>query len=319
MSSPKQRSTLLSRLSANGHREAVVHPHQNHLSAKSLRVSTQNIVNTRFIVLRTITDNISSQSSDGSHTDAEQDAVEWDGWPDGDWEKDFTWKQVEATKHLQVHWATRNNGGDRKGDDFATSWRDGRKSTRKCLGVIRCDNHKCERIVRPQTSARAIAKQVSCPCECGAQLSHLPCSVTSVLKTWAGGIHYINGGFHRHPRVTHVLHVSKAEEAAFRKIVENNPAIGPLGLLVGPRGLHSPGASVADISPAYLNIDRVAKDRRKLKGSNSISGDYFISEFTRFVNEHPGFVVFEQIGPVTVITVNLFIKRRELSDDKVFV
>src|SRR3984957_11525660 len=110
MSSPKQRSTLLSRLSANGHREAVVHPHQNHLSAKSLRVGTQNIVNTRFIVLRTITDNISSQSSDGSHTDAEQDAVEWDGWPDGDWEKDFTWKQVEATKHLQVHWATRNNG-----------------------------------------------------------------------------------------------------------------------------------------------------------------------------------------------------------------
>ena len=116
-----------------------------------------------------------------------------------------------------------------------------------------------------------------------------------------------------------MLHVSKAEEAAFRKIVENNPAIGPLGLLVGPRGLQSPGASVADISPAYLNIDRVAKDRRKLKGSNSISGDCFISEFTRFVNEHPGFVVFEQIGPVTVITVNLFIKRRELSDDKVFV
>ena len=37
----------------------------------------------------------------------EGEAVEWDGWPDGTFERLFTHAEVDATQGLQVHWAMR--------------------------------------------------------------------------------------------------------------------------------------------------------------------------------------------------------------------
>jgi hypothetical protein len=38
--------------------------------------------------------------------------MEWDGWPDGYFEKDFTFKEYNTTNWLKVHWAQKVGGGD---------------------------------------------------------------------------------------------------------------------------------------------------------------------------------------------------------------
>jgi hypothetical protein len=139
--------------------------------------------------------------------------IEWDGWPDSNWERDYSWEEVKATKHLQVHWATKTIGGDRRGDEFGLLWRYGKRSTRRCLGVINCDNSACKRIIRPQTTPRGIAKQLSHRCECGA--------------------------------------------------IRGNPTTGPLGLMLGRRGL----------------------GRCKLKRGTTVKADSFIHGYAQFTRD----------------------------------
>ena len=43
---------------------------------------------------------------------------DWDGWPNGTFECEFTFEEVEAYNNLQVHWATKSHGV-RGGNDFA--------------------------------------------------------------------------------------------------------------------------------------------------------------------------------------------------------
>jgi hypothetical protein len=97
---------------------------------------------------------------------------------------------------------------------FALSWKQGKRSSRRCLGVIDYDNGACKRIIRPQTTPQGIAFP---PVRCGAMLSHTACTVVSVLMSWNGGIHYANGGHHEHPRPTYQLHVSRSSTTQRRK------------------------------------------------------------------------------------------------------
>ena len=76
----------------------------------------------------------------------------WDGWPDGRFELDYDWDAVNRTGSLWVHWACKNTDGDRKGDNFASRWEQGKHSTRQCMGIIKCDNDDCSVLVRPQTT-----------------------------------------------------------------------------------------------------------------------------------------------------------------------
>ena len=56
------------------------------------------------------------------------DALEsrWDGWPDGIFQCEFTFKEVSDLNNLHVHWAMRTNG-HRGGDDVAESWMGGKR------------------------------------------------------------------------------------------------------------------------------------------------------------------------------------------------
>ena len=179
--------------------------------------------------------------------------VGWDGWPDGNFEADYAWDAVQSTGNLCVHWSCRNTGGDRKGSQLASSWEQGKHSTRQCMGIIQCDNDDCHVLVRPQTTPQGIAKQVLRACVCGAALSHASCPVRSVLWTWKEGIHYENGGFHNHDRLSHLLHLLPNEQAQFKDLISSHPTVGPLGLIVGVPGVTGPGKSVADISDVLLN------------------------------------------------------------------
>ncbi|KAG6844914.1 hypothetical protein H0H93_016316 [Arthromyces matolae] len=46
--------------------------------------------------------------------DSEED-VDWDGWPDGAMDRDYSHAQFSATDELITHWAHRSDGGDRYG------------------------------------------------------------------------------------------------------------------------------------------------------------------------------------------------------------
>jgi hypothetical protein len=242
--------------------------------------------------------------------------IKWDGWPNGYFAQNYDQDMLDETGDLHVHWACKNTCGDRKGSVFATSWEAGRRSTRQCLGILKCDNEDCQVIVRPQTDPRGIAKQLRLPCKCRAKLSHLRCPVRSVLRTWTGGIYYSNGGFHNHDRLTHILSLLPHEEDRFRAIVTAHPNVGPLGLIVGLPGLNGPGESVADISDVLLNPDRVRKEKQKLKKGDTHGGDTFIAEFSNFSEARPGFVIYSQLGAVTVIVLQTpFMVSQLVKDD----
>ncbi|KAJ6523218.1 hypothetical protein DFH09DRAFT_1047292 [Mycena vulgaris] len=226
---------------------------------------------------------------------------EWDPWPDEVFEMDVTWPEFERTKQLHVHWSCRVTGGDRKGDEMAGTWEAGKRSTRTCQGFIACDVDTCSTIARPQTTPQGIAGQLLRRCHCNGKLIHYSCGVKSTLHKWSGGVHFSNLGQHEHPRLTHVLHVSTREQARFEEIVAAHPGTRSLGLIVGVPGIHGPGESVADISPVYLNADRVQKERDKVKRGDGQGGDGFIAEFAEFAESHPDFVIFSQLGAVTVI------------------
>lgn len=60
--------------------------------------------------------------------------MEWDGWPDGTFERLFTHAEVEAVQGLQVNWAMRRHGGDRKGDHFSKTVEGGKSRNGHVLG-----------------------------------------------------------------------------------------------------------------------------------------------------------------------------------------
>ena len=240
---------------------------------------------------------------------------DWDGWPDGTFEREFTFEEVEAYNNLQVHWATKSHGV-RGGNSFAEEWRDGKRLRRDCLGIIECDNPDCAIAIRPQTTPKGIDRQVREGCKCGAVLSHFRCLVRSTLWTYSKGVHFINAGEHNHARPGHILHISKTEQVRFETLVNTNPATGPLGLIVGVPGINGPGDSVADISDVFLNAGRVGKERLKVKMKSYFGGDSFIAAFAKFLTEHPEFVIYSQLDAITVISVQSPFMRSQMVKER---
>ncbi|PPQ76027.1 hypothetical protein CVT24_006700 [Panaeolus cyanescens] len=249
---------------------------------------------------------------DVSSNDA-PDASKWDGWPDGHFSRNYTPEELVQTGKLRFHWASVVNGGDRKGRTDSSSWESGKRSTRKCLGVIECVDPVCRIVVRPYTKGHE--QQLEESCKCGSQLISKPCNVISVLHTWVGGIHYSNGGHHLHRRPTHILHLLPDQERRFQELVQSHPKSGPLQLVVGVPGLNGPGQSAAEISKVLLNAHRVSKERQKITNEVMPSADGFIAAFSRFENEHPSFVINSTIGQVTVISVQTEFMRSQLVKD----
>ncbi|KAJ7086352.1 hypothetical protein B0H15DRAFT_782057 [Mycena belliarum] len=249
---------------------------------------------------------VASSSSSSSHSttiiNVSSTRVDWDPWPNGDFHRTFTWKEFHASGQLAVNWACEPIGGDKSGRDDAVEWSRGKKAGRRCRGIIRCANPTCSIIVRPQTRMRGIQKQILESCRCGSELIHADCGIVSRLYSFAGGVHYINGGLHDHLRPTHILHLTRGQREKFTRIIQDHPNIGPLSLLVGRPGLHGPEPSVAEISPVLFNKDRIKSERRAVKQEGNLGKSEF-EEFAQFERDRPGFVVFSQFGAVTVVVM----------------
>uniref|UniRef100_A0A8H7XLG1 Uncharacterized protein n=1 Tax=Psilocybe cubensis TaxID=181762 RepID=A0A8H7XLG1_PSICU len=133
-------------------------------------------------------------------------AVDWDGWPDGEFSQDFSFDEVAKTGNLLIHWAHKVNGGDRYGNDHANKWRKGKRSSRRCLGAIICDNQDCTIVIRPKTSPQSIIMQMKESCLCGSYLIRQTCNVVAYTWRWSGGVHFYNTGIHKHRRPGRILH-----------------------------------------------------------------------------------------------------------------
>ncbi|KIM36003.1 hypothetical protein M413DRAFT_32045 [Hebeloma cylindrosporum] len=67
----------------------------------------------------------------------------------------------------------------------------------------------------------------------------------------------------------------------------------------------------------FVNAGRVGKERLKIKKGGLVgSGDEFISAFAKFTKEYPGFVIFSQLGAVTVICVQSPLMRTEMVKER---
>lgn len=248
-----------------------------------------------------------------------ENAENWDGWPDGDWSSKYSYKFFNATGGLMSHWASSSQGGPKKGSDKAKQWHNGHVTGRVCVGVITCDNPQCNIVIRPQTrnAGRQLQLQQNCSCGIGS-LTQIECGVISQIWKYEKGIKYINGGTHNHPRPTYTLHLTQNQWATFERIVLANPKVKALPLLVGVPTVNGPGESVAEISPVFLNKDRIKANRRKIiqHAQVDIGADNFIRQFSEFQGAHPGFVVHSTIGLVTVIVMQTRFMASNLVNDQ---
>lgn len=250
-----------------------------------------------------------SEMHDPHRMTAEQSSLSeavasWNGWPNGDFELDLCWDDWHGTGKLMTHWAHKIVGGHRGGAVDASTWQGGVRGKRVCLGILKCVTKECPTIVRPQTKPEYIDRQLLAKCRCGAAMEHYTCNITAEVWKYNDGVHYIHSGIHRHPRPTHVLHLSKSEEESFQAIVEAHPKAGPLALLVGVPTLRGPGTSVGDISDLLLNTDRIRKERQKAKKKGGAQGvDSFLDNFQEFTRENPDFVIYSEIGNITMIVM----------------
>ncbi|KAF9012028.1 hypothetical protein BDQ17DRAFT_1420423 [Cyathus striatus] len=167
------------------------------------------------------------------------DPAMWNGYPNVVKQKDGTKRDPEASK-----------------------WKDGAIYDHKCLGVINCDRQPACRVAyHPKTRSESLQLQLQQSCVCGGKLILKDCGVISTMYKWAGGAHFYNKGIHNHDIPSRVVTPLKQQKDKFVNTVHKFPHAGPSELLTGPRAPDGvPGESVAEISPAYANLDRVAKE-----------------------------------------------------------
>ncbi len=239
----------------------------------------------------------------------------WDGWPNGDFDLDIDHTTFEVTKKLIVHWSMKVNGGDKIHSAEAETWQAGKRSTRLCLGHMECDKETCHIIIRPKIDKPSREKQLAIDCRCGGNMVWKPCpggpggkGVRSVLHHWSGGVHYSNGGYHRHPRLTHEIHLTPKAELEFRELASSQPHLKALALIVGHPTLQGPhGKSVADIATSLTNSGRVQYERNKIRKSSGKKGtstdQHFLDIYSGFSQAHPDFIIRRVFREVIVISL----------------
>ncbi|KAJ7196708.1 hypothetical protein GGX14DRAFT_318451, partial [Mycena pura] len=217
----------------------------------------------------------------------------WDGWPNGVWERTYSLTEFQRSKKFRVKWAcstpgTTRQDAKRQGDKLAVRWQDGKRTRRFCLGIIKCDQQNCKIIIRPHVRPAGLRAQLEETCPCGGSLQHYPCGVESEYWLFQTGAHFKHNGTHYHERPTNVLHLTTLEEEKFANVVEEHPKIGPVQLLTGLPGIDGPGHSVAEISSALQNPQRIKYERRKVLGpAIRVRDQRFIPRIEEFKRKHP--------------------------------
>jgi hypothetical protein len=240
----------------------------------------------------------------------------WDGYPDGTFSATFTDEEYAVLGGLWFHWCSASNGGY-NGDPKAKEGVRGKGNRRKCLGVISCESQGCSIVSRIPTKGDAQQRHLDKPCICGARRALIRCNATSKTLKYAGGWYFAHEGTHTHGRPP-PLHLTRFQKESFQELVVSNPHLGAYALMVGAPRLDGERKSVTNISPIFNNMDRVRKERQKVKKSYGISnGRTFISAFRDFTQKYPGYLFRETLGDITVISIQSPFMLSQLVKDEV--
>lgn len=224
----------------------------------------------------------------------------WTPWPDGDFSRLFSNDEVAISKQIMVHWATLTHAY--QGNPEAVSWPQGRRSVKKCLGVVRCQTPDCAVRLRPTTRTESMRRLLSSPCKCGGSLCHIPCDVKMVIHEYLFGRHFEHKGTHDHPR-PHPIHLDLSEQRKLAGVVRSHPKAGPSKLMAGVPDVNGTSGPVTELSTTLLNSDRVKYEVAKIRRQNPGNGGDVIGGLVSFCEEHPNFVLYSTITQVAVISM----------------
>jgi hypothetical protein len=239
----------------------------------------------------------------------------WDPWPDGTLVFEGTRNDWTVSKHFSVHWATTPySNKPKKGADQgpnASTWKNGVRRSKRCIGVIECSNEFCGYTERPLTTKADLKAQTEklCP-QCQCRLVHVDCEVTIHSYEWAGGFRWEHKGFHDHGR-PRPIHLTKEEEAELERRVAENPTVSPLAMIMGGPGCKS----IADLSETLLNTHRLrwetSKSRQKLglKWSGNL-----VTDMSRFEELYPRTLVSEYLEELGVLCIQTDFMRQRAVD-----
>lgn len=241
---------------------------------------------------------------------------EWDGWPDGNFMRLFSLRDVTDTKNIQLHWSTMTQGYSQGSVDSET-WLGGRKAVKSCWGVILCRNESCVARHRPKTKRPQLSAQLNGTCFCGGQLEHITCQAKMIIHTFKHGKHFEHRGFHHHARPANRLHTTTAEDSEFAEIVKHHPKAGPTMLQAGVEILGGRTKPAPDISPLFINPNRVQYERRLhlIREAHGQYGGSFVARWKEFCEKHDEYIVHSNFGEITVISMKSDILAGEFVKD----
>ncbi|KAJ7605638.1 hypothetical protein FB45DRAFT_1143876 [Roridomyces roridus] len=217
---------------------------------------------------------------------------EWDPWPSGTWNEKYKRRYYDECK-FTVHWAceARGSGKNETGSKDAETEHGAKHVHRVCLGVMKCTSALCEVITRPQTKQSGRNQQLDNGCSCGHPLQWHGCDAEMKYWVWRNGARFKHSGYHNHePPPTR--HLTAAERARFAKMVKAHPRVGPAKLIAGIPGVDGPGESVLDISPVFVNPQRVQYERAKiLKPANSTRDERLLPKIRLLQEQNPTWTI----------------------------
>lgn len=181
--------------------------------------------------------------------------------PQGDFTIFVAAPKASAERIVKGEWAWKNNGRSGHGVGHQPVYF-------ACLGVMECKD--CPAPTRPEVRPRGREIQLANVCGiCGSgRLVYIGCKAKAQL-TPTNDPHiyqFRHIGRHAHKSAPDKAKVVASQAAEFSAIVLLRPEAKPLELRTG-RNIGNPVLEikpVTDISPAYNNLQRVAKDRKKV-------------------------------------------------------
>ncbi|KAJ3556472.1 hypothetical protein NP233_g11968 [Leucocoprinus birnbaumii] len=185
-----------------------------------------------------------------SEVDMPEEIPNWEGYPDGDFIRDFTWGEYHALKKFPTHWASRTSSDPGTGSQLSHMLKDGYHNTHFCQGIITCNG--CSKLCRPGVEKVNTKKKAAKSCKCGGTLEHIQCNTKQIITKWASGVRYEHWNEHCHPK-PFLIHLAPEEQRHWEAIIQAKPKATIAQLMVGIQMLTRKTEPASDISPIFVN------------------------------------------------------------------
>ncbi|KAJ3572688.1 hypothetical protein NP233_g2918 [Leucocoprinus birnbaumii] len=160
----------------------------------------------------------------------------------------------------------------------------------------------CAFKLQPKTDTHKLNAQLAAPYPlCQGQLVYQPCDLKDTQWRWRDGVHYRHEGWHKHEKPCKI-HLTYQRNQQFEATMKAHPLAGPLELLVGVHGLEGPSKLVSDISPIFLNKNRIGQRRCGIIKAARGDGTFLdtVKRLQEFVEKNQDRVVHHSLIPLVI-------------------